>query len=79
MFALIQYPVGVLVGGALTTWLIAVFRFPFDLLAMLAVVVLSALGARRVPTVRHFAGGMGVGVALLTVSIAVVLVVRVFL
>ncbi len=71
---LVQYPVGFLVGGALVSSLAAAVGFPAASVAMLGVLGLLVLATRRVPTLRHFAGGVGLTITVLIVGIAAVLV-----
>lgn len=70
-FDFVQYPVGVLVGSALASPVFSI-RYPWDLVAVLALLGLSAIAIRRLPAVRHVLTGAALGLAAVTSAIAVI-------
>ena len=67
---LVQYPVGFLVGGALVSSLAGAVGFPAASVAMLGVLGVLVLTTRRVPTLRHFAGGVGLAITIVIAGMA---------
>lgn len=67
-------PSWMLIGAAVATQSVQLLDFRLDLAAMLAVVAISVIGARRVPRLRRLSGGVALGIALLLVVIALIVI-----